>query len=227
MGKKADYQIIILKNNERLYTVSNHYTQESAIRKYNKMLEENKEIVFPIKFLNVEKIESVKYHIAIIKRKTDTDDDIPKLRNDYGEYVDHVVVDNDEWIMFEKEEYKFEESFWVYGYNPHYYRKTFMWIYEELVKKHANNKRDILSIGYYKNKVLFETINHIDMVICKNKDDGIRLFSLLDDYVQNDKLKYIMFIGNLAATRNQASKVRDKIQSFTHWTRNYINYPTT
>jgi len=224
---QAKYQIILLKNNECVKVISSHSNFSRVKDKFENMLDENKKIIFPIQYLNEEKIVPVKYYLAIIKRKEREDEETPKLKNEYGQYVNHIIVDNEDWLMFDKEEYNFEESFWVYGYNPYFYRKTFLFIYNELIKKYASNKYEFMRITYYKNKVLFDTYSHLDMVLCKNKDDAYRMYCLLDDFCKNDKLKRVLFDGDSGRNKNSATYTINKIAELTHWKRKKILRHTT
>ena len=191
------------------------------------MIKDSKGVIFPVQYLNVEKIEEVKYYIGFLKRNEDEDKKPTKLKNEYGQYVDHIIIDNNDWIMIEKEEYNFEETFWVYGYNPHFYRKDFLFIFKELVLKYSTNKYEFIIIHFYKNKVLMETFSHMDMVICKNCEDAIRLYCLLDEYCKNYNVKQIMFSGNDARNRISSTRAIDKIEKLTHWKRKKIQRNTT
>lgn len=222
---KALYQLILLKNNECVKVYSSHSNKKNVIIKYNKMLFDNKSVVFPIQNLNYEKIESVKYYLAIITREHIGT--TPKLKNEYGEYVDHVIVDNDEWVMMMKDDYNFEESFWVYGYHPTYYRKDFNFIYEEFINKYKNQKYEFMNVWQYKNKVVVETSKQTNMVICKNVDDASRMYFLLNEYSEKNKVKNIIFSGNWGLKRNFQTKAIDKIQLLTNWTRKKISRNTT
>lgn len=227
MINKSQYQIILLKNNERIETLCTFSLLTSVLIKYNELLEENKKIILPIKKLNIEKIEDVKYHLCIIKRKDENDLTNPKFKNDFGEFIENIVEDNDEWIIFKKEEYFIEEKFWVYGFHPLYDRKNFMFIYNDILKDNIKSKYDFINIYYYKNKIIFEGVNTINMVICKDMSDAVRLYCKLDDFAKEDKLKYLAFTGNGGRTKKSASMTIDKIMSFTNWDRRKIKRSTT
>lgn len=227
MTGQTSYQLILLKDNECIKTISSHFNYARAKYKYDKMLEDNKAVLFPIQYLNVEKIVEVKYYIALLERRNEKGNESTKLKNEYGQYVDHIIIDNDDWLMIEKEEYNFEETFWVYGYNPHFFRKTFSFIFKELILKYSKNKYEFLNIHFYKNKLIIESFSHTDMVICKNGSDAIRLYCLLDEYCKNFKIKQIMFSGNDARNRISSTRTIDKIEALTHWSRKKIQRNTT
>lgn len=211
------YQLILLKNNERVKSISNHKYKKSVYTKFNKMINECREnVVFPRMFENRHRIYSVKYELAIIKMKESYESDVTKLKNEYGQYVDHVS-DSEQWIVLEKEPYYFEEYFFAYGYNPKTQRKDFNFIYDNFVKKYKDNKYEFLNVWIYKNKVCFESASHMDMVLCKNKDDAIRMVNKIEEYAKRDKIKYILFSGDYSCNRKYSLIAIEKIQKLTNW----------
>lgn len=204
--------------------ISSHTLLSTVQQKFNKMLEENKRIIFPRQYINNDTINETVYHIAIIKRKEESDNnETTRFANSYGMYVEHQIVDNDEWVLMEKEPYNYEESFWVYGYNPRYYRKNFLFIYQNFVKPFGKNKYNFLTVSVFKNKVIFEALDKTELVICKNNDDALRLHNLLDDFAKEDKLKYVMFCGNCSKN----NRLFNVIQKLTNWTYKKIMRNTT
>lgn len=225
------YQIVIIRNNEVITCISSHKTYDKAMDKVDKMVKENLDSVhFPIRYFNYEYVTNMKFYIAILKRRDENDNEGTYVKNDYGEYVTHIT-DNEGWVLVRKEPFEFEETFWVYGYNPYKDRKDFMFIYENLVKKYASQKYFFINVYVYKNKVLFEQPDHMDMVICKCQSDAERLYGVLDDYSQKDKLKYIMFSGvrnkNRRGRNSKAEEAIHKIQKLTHWSIVKIKKNTT
>ena len=70
----------------------------------------------------------------------------------------------------------------------------------------------------FKNKVLIETSNTLDMVICKNKSDGIRLYNLLEEWCNKEKeVKYYLFNGDWGLTPDKRHKCVEKIRKLTNW----------
>lgn len=69
------------------------------------------------------------------------------------------------------------------------------------------------------------------MVLCKCQSDAERLYGLLDDYCQKDKIKYIMFSGirnrNTRGRNPKAEEVIRKIQELTHWSNKKVRRHTT
>lgn len=220
---RHNYQIIITSKNRQLEFIKGFDSEEKANKYFNKLLNENKNIVFPVRYINTTKIEEAKYELVIIKRKkNDSDNNVTKLRNQYGEFVPHVT-NNENWIIYDKAPYDKEETFWVYGYHPLVQRKDFLFIFNNLIKEKCKSKNDFMQISIFKNKLLFEKFDNLDLVICKNKSDCIRLYNQLEEWCKkNKKIKYILFNGE-SNTKLQRQYAIQKIQKLTNWNLLKIN----
>ena len=54
------------------------------------------------------------------------------MRNEYGKLVEQNL-NIDGWVVIDKYRYNIEETFWVWGYKNKNDRKTFLWIYENII----------------------------------------------------------------------------------------------
>lgn len=227
LKEKYKYKIIIVQNNKQIQHLKAYVKLDKALAYFNLMLEENKKVIFPIQFVNTKAIKDVNFKLVLLKRREKNDEPNHRLRNDYGEYVEHDTT-NKEWLVYNIAPYNMEEHFWAYGFHPFKDRKTFKFIYNNFVKKQAQNKYNFLNITLFKNKILFETSSKSDMVICKNITDAIRMYNLIEEFASNDKLKYIMFSGNGDNPKySKKHKIIEKIQELTGWNSKKIRRSTT
>lgn len=219
ISRKWKFQIYLIGNNQKKEFIKSYLSKEKALKEFYEIHNKSKnEVVFPVRYVNVKVIKDMSYYVLLLKRKEENDTDIVKLRNEYGEFVEHELIkDGDEWVIYDKLPYYIEEKFWVYGYHPKYERKDFMFIYNEMVKPKATSKYDFLRVVIFKNKLLLETYNKLDMVICKNREDCIRLYNQLEEYSKRDKFKYILFDGDGDTTRKSKDEWVDKIIAMTGW----------
>lgn len=226
MSRKRKYSIILVNHGKRQKTLSSWETEEKAYKKFNALIEENKEVVFPIQYNNLKHVmtESM-YEIVLIKERQDGDAKVNKIRDSYGKFTNYETND-EEWMVVDRAEYFVEETFWVYGYHPKLQRKTFMWIYDNIISSDAKDKYKFKSVVLYNNKILVECDGKLDMIICKNKKDAIRFYNLVEKKCTNDKLKYIFFIGSISKSKHKVKWI-DKIQKLTHWKRDKIHRITT
>lgn len=217
---KHTHQIVLLNNNKQIDLLGSYPSELKANKAFNKLLEENKNVIFPVEVNNSgnKVIEPSKYEIAIIKKREENDPKTTMVRNEYGDLIEQVTT-SENWVIYDKRPYKIEETFWVYGYHPLIYRKNFMFIFENYVKPIATCKGDMLSIMLFKNKIVFETIDGtLNMVICKNKSDSIRLYNTLEEWCEKNKeIKYYLFNGDWGITRDKSNRIVDKIKQLTNW----------
>lgn len=222
---KHIYQIVLLNCNRQIQYIGSYPTELKANKAFNKLMEENKKVIFPIETNNTHSkvLAPSKYELAIIKKRDENDPKTTHLRNEYGDLIEQITT-SENWVIYDKKPYKMEESFWVYGYHPIVQRKGFLFIYNEIVKPKAISKYDMLNVMLFKNKVLFETLDGtLDLVICKVKSDAIRLYNLLEEWCKKDKeVKYYLFNGDW--TRGEFGKrCVEKIKNLTNWNDVKIN----
>lgn len=217
---KCNFQLYLINNNRKVEFIKCFPTEKQANKCFNKMLEENKNVSFPKEYVNIDVIETCKYELLLIRRRGKNEEKTTKLRDSYGDLIEHET-DSENWVVYNKAPYKIEETFWVYGYSPLHQRKTFSFIYEEIVKPKTNIKGNFLNFILFKNKLLLETLSTKDLIICKNKSDCIRLYNELQRYCFNDKkCKYYMFCGdwgNGKKNKYYYEKAIEKIHELTSW----------
>jgi hypothetical protein len=227
MANKHIYKIIITSHNKQIEYVGSYVLAKSANKKFNEIVKQSESVKFPVlNIIKKRKITPAKYNVIILKRRLDeNEDNVTLLRNEYGSYVEHETT-SDEWVVYYKATLYREETFWVYGFNPFTQRKNFEYIYDKLVKPYCGKKDSILNIYVYKNKVVFDSVFHTDLVTCKCKDDAIRLHNMIQTYAVKNKLKYILFSGDWSYGENGKSAIA-KIQELTNWNLDKIKRYTT
>ena len=216
-NKVKIYRIIHTNHGKYRDAVCSEATEEKIYKKFNSILEKNKkEVVFPMRYNNMEHVMVESEHeLVIIKCKDELDKDVNKIKDDSGAYVNYKTNDDD-WIVIDRAAYEIEETFWVYGFHPRYQRKTFMWIFENFILKDSKNKYMFKTVVIYHNKLLVECDGKLEMVICKNKSDCMRMYNMLEEFANKRKCKYIMFMGDIAHSKYKVDWIR-KIQKLTNW----------
>ena len=61
--------------------------------------------------------------------------------------------------------------------------KTFKWIYENYIEKNCN-KYNFKNVVIFKNKLIVDINGGLNMVLCKNVSDCIRLYNQLEGLLQ-------------------------------------------
>lgn len=213
---KNKYHIIITRDNKQVEFIGFFRKESKANAKFHQLVKESENVKFPVKFININRsIIEANYEIVLIKYKEEGENKTTLLRNQYGEFVEHET-NNENWIVYDKAPYYKEETFWVYGFHPLIQRKTFDFIFENLIKPKAIKKDTMLNVMVYKNKLLLETTNNLDLIICKNHSDCVRLYNTIEEESKKSKFKFILFNGDWN-TRNKSKIIVDKIKQLTNW----------
>jgi hypothetical protein len=211
------YKIIVTNNSKQVDYIGSYATAASANRVFHRMVSESKKVKFPTLHINMGRhIQSSNYELVIIKRREEGESKTTSLRNRYGQFVEHET-DDDGWVVYDKSEYFVEDTFWVYGFHPIIQRKDFQFIFDNLVKPKANAKRNIINVILFRNKLLLDCGDTMDLVICKNHSDGVRLYNAIEQESVKQKLKHILFSGDWNYHSERRKDAIEKIKRLTHW----------
>lgn len=225
-NKVKIYSLIWCNHGKQKELITSTKTEPEIYSVFNSMVEESRNVEFPMRFNNEKtKIVECDHELVIIKCKQKNDEHVNKVRDDSGKFINYQT-DDDDWIVVDRAPYYVEETFFVYGYHPRYQRKDFKWIYENFISKDGNNKYMFKTVVVYKNKLLVECNGQLEMVICKNVSDAIRLYNKLQEKSDEDKLKYIVFLGN-ASTSKYKEDWAKRIQSLTGWNMKKVHRSST
>ena len=230
VGLKRPYHIITTNNGVQIkdiYSAVNIDTAMAKLRAFQ--IKFNEGIRFPVKYVsnrNEKTFIESDYRLMLIKKKTENDLYEGKIRNEYGKYID-CVTSSDEWVFIDELPYQVEETFWVYGYNPKTDRKTYRFIVDNFINYNKKDKYFFKEIVIYRNKLLIDSVSGLEIVICKNHQDSVRLYNSLCDYSKEHKYKNILFAGDINNDSYSYNSWFNKIQELTHWNRRKINKNTT
>ena len=215
-NKKRIYSIILTNRGKKLEKICSEATEEKIYKRFDELLKENKKVVFPMRYnIQVHEMLDADYELVIIKCRDEFEDKTTKVRNASGEFVNYET-NEENWIVIDRANYNIEESFWVYGYHPRYQRKTFEWVFDNFVSKDAKDKYKFKCIQVLYNKVLIECDGKLEMVICKNKYDSVRMYNLIEQMASKKKYKYIAFMGDITKSKYKKQWVQ-KIKDLTGW----------
>ena len=208
--KKNIYHIILTSNGKQIKTLYNCASEKLVNKKFDELIKENKNVRFPVRFINIGKLVDAHYELFIIKQN-ENDNKETKLKDENGK----IQTNDDNWVVYDREDYEKEESFWVYGYHPVFQRKDFKWIYDNLISNNSD-KYNIKQILVFRNKLLISTTYDLNMVMCKNESDCIRLYNELEKEIENNKVKYVNFAGDAYHSYLKGTWFK-KIKELTGW----------
>ncbi len=205
------YRVILISNGVYKKTFYRCKTKEFVFKKYHQLIEENKSIKFPKKFINTNKIKPVEFKICVTK-PTEADDTFRLLRDNVGKtYIEEPLGD---WTILATSDYNVEEEFWIYGFDPKKNRPTIVEVVKKLVVG-AHKKNLTKQIIVVANKLIIYNEDQFDMVICKNMKDAQRLHHTLAKIAKKQKIKTLLFMGT--ASEVMVSRMYDIIHQETGW----------
>lgn len=207
------YHIILTSNGKQIKNIYNCASERLVNKKFDELINENKNVRFPVRYINIGKLVDAHYELFIIKRN-DGDKKETKLKDENGKIINFQTND-DNWVIYDREDYEKEETFWVYGYHPVFQRKNFNWIYDNLISNNVD-KYNLKQVMVYRNKLLINNVNELNMVLCKNESDCIRLYNELEMEIEKNKVKYVHFTGDAYHSYLKGTWFK-KIKDLTGW----------
>lgn len=223
--RRCDFKIVATLNGKQKEFIGKYSTSEEAYNKLKELQKLNDDVIFPRKVINAGKLKESRDEYLILQKNRHGDLKPGQLRNEFGKVVEQQT-NSSVWEVYDKCERLVEETFWVYGKCPKTDRKTFKWIYENKLIANLINSYDIERVILFKNKLI---IKHdelpMDIIICKNMSDGIRLYNLLEEWCK--KNKQIFFLGNYNKVSDKRRQLEAELVELTGWDKRKIQCPST
>lgn len=221
------YKIISCCNGKQNKLVGKYRYIEDAYEAFNNLKNQDSHIVFPKLIMCSEVLQDSLNEYILIQLVEDYISAEYKLRNEYGKLVNQVT-NQDGWIIIDKFKYNKEENFWVYGYDSKKDRKTFTWIYENILLTGLDNPYEFKRVILFKNKIVVkDDSGNLELIITKHPSDAIRFYNLLEEWVKKDKLKQIIFAGDYTPLGDRREKLINELIKLTGWSKNKITLPVT
>lgn len=222
-SRKKPFSIILTSCGKQKECLKTFRSEKDAYDYFYTLITDNKKIRFPVKYINNNGLKEAKYELYILKRDDkSTDINSILLRNDLGEFVEHVT-DTEGWQIIDKTSYDIEESFWVNGYDPFLQRKNFEWIFDNFIGKNIRDYDSFKNVLIYQNKFIVTSGENINIVFCKCVNDAIRMYNEVEKTARELKYKNIMFSGNIRDFSKQTiSSWIDKLCEATGFSRHKI-----
>lgn len=217
--EKGTFSIYLMKNGKRVKFFGRKRFKNAAVGLYFDLLKKNKkEVSFKQTIVkNYGKYVENKYELVLVKKLTpEESNNVTLLRDDNGKFIENYLVDAPTHKILDKNEWLIEETFNVYGFDPQKERKTFDYIYNNIILKPQTNAYSRLFI--YNNKLIHHYDDDFDMVRCKNTQQAVKLYDTIEKKIDKKKYPNIFFMGKLSGT--SVEWVISEIQKKTGWTRN-------
>lgn len=223
--KRYDFKIISVTNGKQKEYFGKFYSLEKAYEKFRELEESNNKIIFKKRYINSGQIIESSNEYLLLQKNRDGNLGNNMLRNEYGKLIEHISS-NPKWVIYDKCKQDIEETFWVYGKCPKTDRKTFQWVYDNLIIGKLENQYDIERVLTYKNKLIVKyDSGDFGIVLCKTPSESIRFYDLLKEWCQKDK--QVFFIGSFDKVSDKRRELEDDLMKFTGWSKIKIQRDST
>ena len=216
------YRVILTKNGEYKQTLHRCKTNDTSFINYHRIIEENKTVIFPKKYVNYNGIIPVEYKIYVVKDLEDTDE--PRVVRDKMGRVKTEKPMFGIWTVLADHEYQLEESFWMWPRNSKNDRVTIYDIVKPMMEG-AYQKKMVKQMIVVHNKLILHNEDQFEMIICKCKKDAQRLHHALQKACKKGSIKSVIFMGT--ATPATVSRMYELIQEKTGWRMEKIRRTST
>ena len=223
-----DYKVVSCHNGKQNGYVGVYVRPEEAYETIERLMTGQKDIIFPARIQITDTIHDSRNEYLVLERNRYGDKEAPLLRNSYGKLV-RQETNSDTWIIMDKIRYDVEETFWVYGYDPSRGRKTFEWIYNNIIIGNIETSYDIKRVILYKNKIIIkDDVGGLDIIFCKTPSEGIRFYNLLSEWVIKNKMKkHILLLGDYSKIGDKRRALEKELIEKTGWTIRKIQMSTS
>lgn len=222
-----DYKIVSMINGKQNGYIGAYQTYNDALTRLSELENDNNKIIFPRKYLNKGTISLIKDEYLLLEKNRHGDKNDGMIRNEFGKFIKQKIINSNKWIIRGKISRKVEETFWVYGFDPKTDRKTYTWIYENLIINSLTSPYDIIRIIIYKNKLIIKYDDKpMSMVMCKNQSDSIRMYNIISDTIKQNKIKQIICIGIYNSISEKRRNLEKEIIELTGWSKMKIQRST-
>ena len=181
MKSNYKYNIIILKNKSQVQKVLFwSQKEETSLRRLKTFSRRKESVAIPKLYPNYEKAE----YDLVFAKQVDEEPKPYEYKDSLSRNIQITLPEN--WEVIHMEPYKIEEKFTVYG-------KRKMTV-KEIVGYIILSLDTLTSIGLVHNKVIMYNEKRAELIVCKNKHDGERLYNKIVD-ITKGRSKNLLYAG--------------------------------
>lgn len=190
------YRVVLFANGRKKKELKFCREYKTALKEYNKMVDESEKVKVPKTVTNVSKVFlPANFEIKIMKIY-EPNDRRRVYRNELGKLVQEDFFEK-KWVILDSEKIVFEETFHVYGYGYlKHNRFTLDRLMEEIVPRELGDPKFMKNIRLINNKIVLHGEKYFDLIIAKTKDDASALYSRIKNLVAHSDIKNIFFEGD-------------------------------
>lgn len=211
----TDYKIISCHNGKQNGYLGRYKTASEAYEDLERLKSERASVVFPKMIENSGEIRPCRYEYVLLEKNRRGDKKSAKLQNEYGVFIQQET-NSEKWVVYDKVRYYIEETFWVYGMNPRTDRKTFSWIYDNMILEIGDDAHNFVRVSVYKNKIILKYDDGtMNLILCKCQSDSIRFYNKVREMKKKDSR--IIMCGSEESSKERSKSVEDELIRLTGW----------
>lgn len=166
-----NFQIVLFKNKIKKKIINKFKTYKRALLQFETIVEESKNVIFPIKFENG--VSSI-YELSILERKPKNNEKL-FIKDEFGRQV-RVDLDDNEFVIKKIVYYDIEEEFLDYQTKKKIDSKNF-------IKKYLS-KSGVKMISKLNNKIIVQINESYSLFTFKNTSDADRFLDDLGNHLR-------------------------------------------
>jgi hypothetical protein len=211
------YRIVSCTNYKQRKIIGKYRDRNKAYEAFENLRNNQPKIVFPKTFYAGDEMAKNYINEYVLLTTNETERAV-YFRDEYGR-VRNVESSSENWRIIDKFKYDVEEDFWVFGMDKVSERKTFDWIYENLLLSNIETMYDFKRVMVYKNKLVIKDDNgHIDLIICKCDGYAVKMYNMMSERARKAKIKQIIFAGDYSAMSEKRLWLEKELLELTGWT---------
>ena len=179
----------MFKNKQKKKIIKSYQTESTARKKF-KSLSDSKNVLFPIRYENAEK---VKYEIGILTNQEMYQ--LPLFQIDDIGRNEEVFVDSDDYTFIDIKPYEIEEKIFDWQTNSRIDMLS-------LIKTYCN-KRELKNIFTLNNKLVIQVEENFSLFSLKNPEDSHRLLETIEKYFRENNRKDAIFVRDTSTTQRK------------------------
>jgi len=186
----SNYIIVLFKNKKKRKIIKRYSTEKNAIKFFNRLVEQQKEIIFPKLIENAEESD---YTLGLLTNTTNVQKSI-FIKDDVGRNIP-ANIENSNYVFIDIVKYYHEE-------------KIFDWQsqkkidFGEFIKLYCDNG-ELKNIFTLNNKVCVQRDEDLYAFSLKDKNESIRFLNTIQDYFLNANRFDAIFVKDISTAQRK------------------------
>lgn len=182
--------VIIFKNNVKWRVIKKYKTYDSAIERYNRMIDESKKVLFDVQTQNG---NPVVYELALLKKSRKSTNPIYRVDNIGRNVV--VSLDDPEFAIAKITPYKVEEKLFDISKN----KKVSV---HEIINL-INKNKTLKLVSKINHKIVIQDDDNVNLFSAKTLDDADRFLDFLENHMLTINQKNCMIIRDISVAQKK------------------------